>query len=155
METLQNILTAHPFFTDIPARYLELVVGCASNVRFGAGEFIFHEGEDAHKFYLIREGSVELHIASERRGPLSIVTLKQGDILGWSWLFPPYRWKFSARTLEPTRMFAMDGDCLRGKAEHDHDLGYELLKRFSRVSESRLETMRTQLVAAYHHTTTQ
>jgi len=153
METIQNILTAHPFFTDLPARYLELVVGCASNVRFGAGEFIFHEGEDAHKFYLIREGSVELHIASERRGPLNIVTLKQGDILGWSWLFPPYRWKFSARALEPTRAFAMDGDCLRGKAEQDHDLGYELLKRFSRVSESRLETMRTQLVAAYHHTT--
>jgi CRP-like cAMP-binding protein len=151
METLQNILTAHPFFTDFPTCYLELVAGCASNVRFEAGEFIFHEGEDAHKFYLIREGRVELHIASERRGPLNIVTLRHGDILGWSWLFPPYRWKFSARALDPTRAFAMDGDCLRGKAEQDHDLGYELLKRFSRVSESRLETMRAQLVAAYHH----
>jgi CRP/FNR family transcriptional regulator, cyclic AMP receptor protein len=152
METLEKVLTAHPFFTDFPAHYLELVVGCASNVSFRAGEFILHEGEDARKFYLIREGRVELHIASERRGPLSIVTLGEGDILGWSWLFPPYRWKFSARTLEPTRAFAMDGQCLREKAEVDHDLGYELLKRFSRVSESRLETMRTQLVAVYHNT---
>jgi CRP-like cAMP-binding protein len=152
METIENVLTAHPFFTDFPAHYLELVVGCASNVSFGAGEFIFHEGEDARRFYLIREGRVELHIASERRGPLSIVTLREGDILGWSWLFPPYRWRFSARTLDPTRAFAMDGQCLREKAEHDHDLGYELLKRFSRVSESRLETMRKQLVSVYHNT---
>jgi CRP-like cAMP-binding protein len=152
METLDNVLTAHPFFIDFPAHYLELVVGCASNVSFGAGEFIFHEGEDARKFYLIREGRVELHIASERRGPLSIVTLREGDILGWSWLFPPYRWKFSARTLDPTRALAMDGQCLREKAEQDHDLGYELLKRFSRVSESRLETMRKQLVSVYHNT---
>jgi CRP-like cAMP-binding protein len=152
METFQNILTAHPFFTDFPAHYLELVAGCASNVCFEAGEFIFHEGEEARTFYLIREGSVELYITSERRGPLSIVTLKQDDILGWSWLFPPYRWKFSARALQPTRAFAMDGQCLREKAEQDHDLGYELLRRFARVSESRLETMRLQLVSVYHNT---
>jgi len=152
METLQNVLTAHPFFADLPKHYLELVTGCASNARFEAGEFIFHEGEDARKFYLIRDGSVELHISSERRGRLPIVTLKQDDILGWSWLFPPYRWKFSARALESTRAFAMDGQCLREKAELDHDLGYELLKRFSRVSESRLETMRKQLISVYHNT---
>lgn len=149
METLQGILTAHPFFTDLPARYLDLVVGCASNVRFGAGLFIFHEGEEADKFYLIREGKVALQISSERRGPLNILTLGEGDILGWSWLFPPYRWKFSARTIDVTRAFAMDGQCLRDKAEQDHDLGYELLKRFSRIFETRLETMRLQLANVY------
>jgi CRP/FNR family cyclic AMP-dependent transcriptional regulator len=149
METLQGLLTAHPFFSDFPTRYLELVVGCASNVRFGAGEFIFHEGQEAEKFYLLREGKVALQITSERRGPLNILTLGEGDILGWSWLFPPYRWKFSARTIDPTRAFAMDGHCLRTKAEQDHDLGYELLKRFSRVFETRLETMRLQLVNVY------
>ncbi|HZP02792.1 MAG TPA: cyclic nucleotide-binding domain-containing protein [Terriglobia bacterium] len=149
METLQGLLTAHPLFSDFPTRYLELVVGCASNVRFGAGEFIFHEGQEAEKFYLLREGKVALQITSERRGPLNILTLGEGDILGWSWLFPPYRWKFSARTIDPTRAFAMDGHCLRNKAEQDHDLGYELLKRFSRVFETRLETMRLQLVNVY------
>jgi len=152
METVQSVLTAHPFFADFPAHYLDLVVGCASKVSFGAGDVIIREGEDARQFYLIREGRIELHIASERRGPLSIVTLKEGDILGWSWLFPPYRWKFSARALEPTHAFAMDGQCLREKAEQDHDLGYELLKRFSRVSESRLDTMRLQLVRVYQNT---
>jgi len=149
METLQRILTAHPFFEDFPVPHLDLVVGCASNVRFEPGVFIFHEGEDARKFYLLREGKVGLQIASERRGPLAIQTLGEGDILGWSWLFPPYRWKFSARTFEPTRAFAIDGQCLRDKAEEDHDLGYELLKRFSRIFEARLETMRLQLANVY------
>ena len=71
--------------------------GCASNVRFEPGTFIFHEGEDADRFYLIREGKVALQICSDRRGPINILTLGEGDILGWSWLFPPYRWKFSAK----------------------------------------------------------
>jgi CRP-like cAMP-binding protein len=64
-------------------------------------------------------------------------------------LFPPYRWKFSARTLEPTRVFAIDGQCLRAKAEQDHELGYELLKRFAYVVEDRLEAMRLQLINVY------
>jgi len=149
METLQPILIAHPFFADFPGAHLETVVGCASNVRFGAHEYVFHEGEEANKFYLIREGKVALQIFSERRGSLNILTLGAGDILGWSWLFPPYRWKFSAKTIEATRAFAMDGQCLRDKAEEDHDLGYELLKRFSHVFETRLETMRLQVANVY------
>ena len=90
-----------------------------------------------------------LRIHSERRGPLTILTLGAGDILGWSWLFPPYRWKFSARAIEDTRAFAADGKCLREKAERDHDLGYELLKRFAHVVEERLEATRLQLLNVY------
>jgi CRP-like cAMP-binding protein len=149
METLERVLSEHPFLNDFPDRHLELVVGCASNVRLEAGQFIFHEGEEANTFYLIRQGKVALQIFSERRGPLTILTLGEGEILGWSWLFPPYRWKFSARTLEPTRVFAIDGQCLRAKAEQDHELGYELLKRFAYVVEDRLEAMRLQLINVY------
>ncbi|MGA9056513.1 MAG: cyclic nucleotide-binding domain-containing protein [Terriglobia bacterium] len=149
METLERVLSEHPFLNDFPDRHLELVVGCASNVRLEAGQIIFHEGEEANTFYLIRQGKVALQIFSERRGPLTILTLGEGEILGWSWLFPPYRWKFSARTLEPTRVFAIDGQCLRAKAEQDHELGYELLKRFAYVVEDRLEAMRLQLINVY------
>lgn len=149
METLLGILSAHPFFDDMSAHYVELIAGCASNVRFEAGNFIFHEGEEAGKFYLIREGKVALQICSERRGPLNLLTLEEGDILGWSWLFPPYRWKFSAKTIDPTRAFAIDAQCIRGKAEEEHDLGYELLKRFAHVVETRLEATRLQLVNVY------
>ena len=149
METLQVNLSAHPFFVDLPPHHLEIVAGCASNVRFEAGNFIFHEGEEADRFYLIREGKVALQICSDRRGAITILTLEEGDILGWSWLFPPYRWKFSAKTIDPTRAFAIDGQSLRGEAEQDPVLGYELLKRFARVVETRLETMRLQLVNVY------
>ncbi len=149
METLQGNLSAHPFLANLPAHHVESVAGCASNVRFEAGNFIFHEGEEADRFYLIREGKVVLQISSDRRGPINILTLGEGDILGWSWLFPPYRWKFAAKTIGATRAFAIDGHCLRGKAEHDPDLGYELLKRFALVVETRLETMRLQLVNVY------
>ena len=149
MQTLRDILSAHPFLVDLPAQHIETVVGCVSNVRFEAGNVIFREGEEANHFYLIREGKVALRIHSERRGPLTILTLSEGEILGWSWLFPPYRWKFSARAIEDTRAFAVDGKCLREKAERDQALGYELLKRFAHVVEERLETTRLQLLNVY------
>jgi CRP/FNR family cyclic AMP-dependent transcriptional regulator len=149
MQTLQGIVSEHPFFVDMPAQHMETVVGCVSNVRFEAGNCIFREGEEANHFYLIREGKVALRIHSERRGPLTILTLCEGEILGWSWLFPPYRWKFSARAMEGPRAFAVDGKCLREKAERDHALGYELLKRFAHVVEERLEATRLQLLNVY------
>jgi len=149
MQTLERSLIEHPFLTDLPAPHLETVLGCVSNVRFEPGSVVFREGEEANHFYLIREGKVALQIHSPRRGPLTILTLGNGEILGWSWLFPPYHWKFSAQAIQPTRAFAVDGRCLREKAERDQTLGYELLKRFSHVVEQRLEAMRLQLVNVY------
>ena len=149
MQTLQDIMSEHPFLVDLPAQHAGTVVNCVSNVRFAAGSVIFREGDEANHFYLIREGKVALQIHSERRGPLTILTLMNGEILGWSWLFPPYRWKFSAQAIQDTRAFAVDGKCLREKAERDHTLGYELLKRFAHVVEDRLEATRLQLVNVY------
>jgi CRP/FNR family cyclic AMP-dependent transcriptional regulator len=149
MQTLEPILAAHPFFQDLPSHHLQLIVGCASNVRFEAGQFIFREGEEANSFYLIRHGRVTLEIMVPERGPLTIQTLEEGDVLGWSWLFPPYRWHFDARTTTLTRAIALDGKCLRTKCEDDHDLGYELVKRFARVIMERLQATRLQLLDVY------
>ena len=149
MQTLEGILTQHPFLADLPAQHVKTVLGCVSNVRFESGSVVFREGEEANHFHLIREGEVALRIHSERRGPLTVLTLSAGDILGWSWLFPPYRWKFSAQAIAGTRAFAVDGRCLREKAERDHALGYELLRRFAHVAETRLEATRLQLVNVY------
>jgi CRP-like cAMP-binding protein len=125
------------------------LLGCASNVRFDAGQFILREGEDANYFYLIRHGKVALEIFAGHRGPITVETLEDGDIVGWSWLFPPYRWRFDARAVEITRAIALDGKCLRTKSEQDHDLGYELLKRFARIVEERLQATRLQLLDVY------
>ncbi|MEW6297049.1 MAG: cyclic nucleotide-binding domain-containing protein [Thermodesulfobacteriota bacterium] len=149
MQTLEPILAAHPFFQDLDPRHLQLVVGCASNVRFDAGQFIFREGEAANQFYLLRHGTVRLEIFVPERGPLIIQTLGAGDVLGWSWLFPPYRWHFDARAAALVRAIALDGKCLRTKCEDDHDLGYALVKRFAHVMMQRLQATRLQLLDVY------
>jgi len=149
IETLQPILAEHPFFSGMDEGLLHVLSGCACNVRFDKDDIIFREGEEADKFYLIRSGKVALQLFAGRRGPLTISTLEEGDILGWSWLSSPYRWKFTARVLETTRAVYLDGKCLRDKSERDNHLGYELLKRFVRIIEDRLQATRLHLLDVY------
>lgn len=149
METLEPILTQHPFLQGMDKRHLELIVGCASNVRFDPETMLFKEGDEAEKFFVIRSGKVAVEMHVPGRGPVEIQTVTEGDILGWSWLFPPYRWRFDARAIELTRAIALDGKCLRTKCEADNNLGYELLKRFSNILEQRMQAMRLQLLDMY------
>lgn len=149
VETLERLLVEHPFFKDLKKEYLDLIVGCAKNVFYKPGEFIFREGEEANEFYVIRDGKVSLEFSSPGKEPIVIQTLEDGEILGWSWLVPPYYWHFSARAIEPTRAIALDGKCLRTKCEEDHNLGYELLKRFVTIVEQRLQATRIQLLDLY------
>ncbi len=149
MEDLKNILSSHPFFKSLKEEYLALVVGCASNVRFEAGKTILREGEEANDFFLIRAGKVSVQLMTPNKGPVIIETLSEGDILGWSWLVPPYTWHFDAKALELTRVIALDGKCLRNKCESDHSLGYELMKRFADIMIKRLESTRLQLLDLY------
>ncbi len=149
MENLERIISQHPFFTGLDAAYLSLAVGCASNTRFKAGEYVFKEGAEANEFYLIRSGRVALEVFAPQHSPLVVETLGEGDILGWSWLLPPYVWKFHAHAVENTAAIALDGKCLRTKCEQNHDLGYELLKRFAQIIAKRLEVTRFQLLDVY------
>lgn len=147
--TLEPYLAEHPFFKGLDPAYLKILVGCASNVRFDAGQFILREGEAANNFYIIRHGKVAVEIFSPNRGAVTIQTIGEGDVLGWSWLIPPYHWRFDAKAVEPIRALALDGKCLRTKCEKDHDLGYELLKRFAHIITGRLEATRLQLLDVY------
>jgi CRP-like cAMP-binding protein len=149
METLEKIVADHPFAQGLNRRHLELLAGCASNVRFEANQVAFHEGEDANEFYLIREGKMAVELHAPERGPINILTLGGGEVLGWSWLVPPYRWSFDARAIEPTRAIALDGKCLREKSERDSDLGYQLHKRIAQIMEERLQATRLQLLNLY------
>jgi CRP/FNR family transcriptional regulator, cyclic AMP receptor protein len=149
IQTLEGIISEHQFFKGLEDRYVKLVVGCAKNVRFVEGDVIFREGDPADYFYFIREGLVAVELMIPQRGFTTVQTVGEGDVLGWSWLMPPYRWRFGARALQPTRALAFDGKCLRGKCEEDHDLGYELLKRFTFVVTERLEATRLQLLDLY------
>ena len=149
MQTLEPYLAEHPFLKGLDPRHLNIIVGCASNVRFDAEQYILREGEEATNFYIIHHGKVALEIFTSDRGPITIQTIGEGDVLGWSWLIPPYQWHYDARAIEPTSAIALDAKCLRIKCEEDHDLGYELLKRFTRVITQRLEATRLQLLDVY------
>ena len=149
METLERILAAHPFFQGLEPRYLELLIGCAANIRFEPDSFLFRTGEEANQFFLLRDGRVMLEITAPGRAPLVVQTLGAGEILGWSWLIPPYHWMFDAVAVERTRAIALDGKCLRAKCEADHNLGYELLKRFAHILGDRLQAARLQLLDLY------
>ena len=149
MHDLQPLLATHPFFAGLEPKTLALVTGCASNVKFDAGQRVFKEGEEADQFYIVRQGRIAVEAFSPTRGPLVIQTVEEGDILGWSWLVAPYKWRFDAHALDLTRAIALDGKCLREKCETDHDLGYELLKRFAHVIGERLDATRLQLLDLY------
>ena len=146
---LGPIIREHSFFKDLKQEYLDFIVGCASNVRFKAGETIFKEGEPAELFYLIRSGLVAVDILAGAYHKVTVQTIKEGDILGWAWLIPPYRARFNSRAVEDTRAIALDGKCLREKCEKNPDLGYELLKRLTKVFTQRLEATRIQLLSLY------
>ena len=150
METLDRIIAEHPFFGGLNDAQVHLLAGCASNTRFRAGEPLFLEGGEANQFFLIREGKVALEVHTGTDTPIVVQCLSAGDVVGWSWLIPPHRWRFDARAVEETRAFALDGACLRRKCEEDHDLGYELLKRFSATMAERLQATRRQLLDVYH-----
>ena len=149
VEGLERIIGEHPFFAGLGELARDLVVGCAKNVRFDAGQYLFHEGEPADQFYLLRHGRVALELTAPGRGAITFLTLGAGELVGVSWLIPPYRWRYDARAVELTRAIAVDGACLRGKCEADHDLGYEMMKRFMPVLVGRLHSTRLQMLDVY------
>ena len=149
METLERIIAEHPFFAGLDQGFTSLMVSCASNVRFRSGTYILKEGDAANTFYLIREGKVALELFASNRKPIVVSTIGVGEILGWSWLLEPFQWKFHARAVDDVRAIALDGRCLRKKCEENHDLGYEVLKRFARIMEQRLDATRLQLLDVY------
>jgi CRP/FNR family transcriptional regulator, cyclic AMP receptor protein len=149
MEGLERIVLAHPFFAGLGAEFGNAISGCARNLRFAAGEYLFREGEPANEFYLIRHGAVALEIYAPGRQQIIIATLREGEVLDASWLVPPYRWSFDARAIELCRVLGVDTHCLRQKCEADHDLGYELMKRFVGAMDERLRAARLQALDVY------
>jgi CRP/FNR family cyclic AMP-dependent transcriptional regulator len=149
MKAMDALIAELPALEGLAKPQLELIAGCATNIRAAAGEYLFREGERADVFYAIRRGGVALELHVPARDAVTLETLHDGDLLGWSWLFPPYRWQFDGRALEPTALISFDGACLRGKCEADHELGYELMSRFAGVIIARLQATRLRLLDVY------
>lgn len=150
LETLSVArLQTHPFLEGLSARHLQTLLASAMPSRFEVGQMIFREGDLANRFYLILQGAVALETFTRARGKLLIQTLGAGEVLGWSWLFAPFKWHFDARAIEPTEAVFFYGTRLREQCEEDHDLGYELIKRAAQVMMQRLQATRRRLLVAH------
>jgi CRP-like cAMP-binding protein len=147
MKTIAELLSEIPVFVGLAEEHRDLIGGCGRNVVLGRGDYVFREGDPANVFYAIRSGSVALELGIPTT--LIIETLHAGDVLGWSWLFPPYRVRYDARAMEDVHAIAFDGACLREKCDADHDLGYELMRRFSQIITERLQATRLRLLDVY------
>ncbi|MBI3463372.1 MAG: cyclic nucleotide-binding domain-containing protein [Planctomycetes bacterium] len=146
---LSQKLSQHAFVQGMDERLLRSLRSIASLARFSKSMHLCKEGEPAELFYLICEGRVGLELHVPQRGAVRIQTLGPGEVVGWSWLFPPYHWQFDARVLEDVQAVALDGARLRALCEQHHELGYQVLKRLLGVVADRLAATRVQLQDIY------
>lgn len=149
MEGLERIVLQHPFLKGLEAQLGSTISGCARNLRFETGVYLLREGEPSNEFFLIRAGRVALEIAAPGQPHGVFGTLGEGEIVGISWLAPPYRWTFDARAMEPVRAIGIDARCLRAKCDSDSHLGYELMKRLAATLVGRLHATRLQMLDVY------
>jgi len=149
IDSLEGLLETHPFLFGLSSEHIHFLRDCATLRRFAAQQQIFREGEDADHFYLIVSGEVALETVVPGTAVATIQDLGAGEALGWSWLFPPYRWHFTASTVEPTEVISFEAAKLRDKAEEDRDFRDEILTRVSKMLLNRLQNTRMQLIDAY------
>jgi CRP/FNR family cyclic AMP-dependent transcriptional regulator len=149
IRSVEELLRKHPLFETMRDDHLSFLAGCGSATHFNEQTLIFQDNQPADAFFILRGGRVAIEVAAAGRDPITVETLERGDVLGWSWLFPPYRWHFTARAVEPVKAVALDAKCLREKIEGDHALGYDLMKRFCAVMTSRIHATQMQLLRVY------
>jgi CRP-like cAMP-binding protein len=149
LDTLTDLIKTHPFLAGLAPEFYEFLDGCATLRRFASQQQIFHEGADADHFYLILSGEVALETFVSGWGMVTIQRVGPKQALGWSWLFPPHQWHFTATTLAPTEVISFDAEALCAKAAEDRDFRDELLTRVSRTLLERLQSTRAQLIDLY------
>jgi CRP-like cAMP-binding protein len=148
-EPIATRVALHPFLAGMSCAQLALLTDCAMATSFKKGQTILREGEFANRFYLVESGKVVLESGAGFNEPMVVEIIGPGDLLGWSWMFPPYTWQFTARALEPTTAIFFYGTILREYCEKDNSLGYELFKRMSVVMMKRLQAARRQMLSTH------
>ncbi len=139
-------LDQQPFLDGLSEEHLRFLSNFVTEVRYEAGEIMFRQNDPAIDFYLISSGKIALEVESAEAGVVVVQTLRPGNLLGISWLYPPHRWQFTCRAVAPTNVFRFHGDAVRAACDEDHTLGYELLGLFVVALGSRLQATRFQLL---------
>jgi CRP/FNR family cyclic AMP-dependent transcriptional regulator len=149
MQTIGDLLTAHPFFEGVDERLVRELERCSRNVHYRLGEYLFHEGENADRLLVIRRGRVALDVHVPGRGEVVVSTVDAGEVVGWSWFVPPYTWFFDARAVTEVSAVSVDATCLRDRCDADPVLGYTLMQRIAQVMYRRLQAARLRMLDVY------
>ena len=149
IKSMKEVISTQPFFKGLDDQYLKLFAGCASNKMFKEGEFLLTENKPSTQFFIIEEGKAVIEVFAGNKGTIRVQTLSDGDLVGWSWLFPPYKNQFDAMALSLTKVIAFEGSCLQKKCKDDYKFGYEMLRRMTAVIIDRLRNTRLQLIDIY------
>jgi CRP-like cAMP-binding protein len=147
IEVNATALATHPFLHGMSPEQLGTLASAARDISFPARHRLFEDGGYATRFWLIRSGHVALDLHVPGEGPVVIETIGMGELLGWSWLFPPYRWAFGATAVTAVEAFEFDAPDVRECCSADPELGYELNQRVARVLAKRLQATRIRLIA--------
>ncbi len=149
MQTVEELFDDVPALAALGPAHRATIAGCGRNRVFAPGARIIREGDPADEFFVIRRGAVAVEAEVPGRGAVTLQTLHDGELLGWSWLVPPYRSAWNARSLAATHVVALDGACLREKCAADPALGYDLLRLLAAVYVGRLQETRLRLLDLY------
>jgi len=145
-QSIEDYLSNHDFFSGMDSSYLKFLSDSATEQQIKAGDVLFQYGKNADKFYLLRKGQVAIQVPALMGPALDIQTLGDDQILGWSWLIPPYRWNFLARALEDSELLEFDGSAVLARCQEDPKFGYELFKRFATLMSERLNAARQKMM---------
>ncbi len=150
MTTASDLLAAHPFLAGMREDHLVRISYWSRRTVFHPGTRVFNEGSRADRFWLIREGEVRLDTRlPDDDGEVVVETLGAGTVLGWSWMFPPYRWRFGASALSSVLAMEFDAAGIRRLCDSEPTLGYDLTRRFTAVVINRLQATRMRLLDAH------
>lgn len=143
---IESFLARQDFFSGLDADSVAFLAECATRRQVEAGDTLFRHGEDARRFFLLCSGRISVEIPAIEGPRLEVQSLGAGEVLGWSWLIPPYKWSFQARALEASEVIELDGERVRARCEQEPSFGYEMMKRFSALMSERLEAARQRMM---------
>ncbi|GAA3887439.1 cyclic nucleotide-binding domain-containing protein [Streptomyces sedi] len=130
----------------LPPEHRDTLMGLASEVSFEQGRRIFEERGTADRFWIVRSGTVTLDLRLGGPRPTVVSSLESGDLLGWSWLFPPFQWDFGAEALSPVRAYEWQGSQVQARCESDPEFGYALLRVITEILAHRVQAARVRLL---------
>jgi CRP-like cAMP-binding protein len=142
-------LSAHDFFSGFSDDSLKFMCERSSTCTIHKGQILFHQGENADKFYVIHSGRIAIQMPAIMGPNLEIQTLGSHQVLGWSWLIAPYKWNFQAIAEEDSELLQFDGAALLARCEQEPTFGYELLKKFTVLMSVRLDAARRKMMAEW------